>query len=837
MTHHSESVGRAAKLFVIAFTLLIGIVGGRQQRVSAAPLSIQNAAIKMTVEPGFQGRFHDSHWLPLQITLSNSGPDVSGELHITPAAIFNSTTNNFASTIDLPTGSNKQLFLYVVLNNAAQSVRVDLVAPDGVLIQSAEAPITGVDANDLLYAVISESPTGAVDLTGARGSGAAYQADWRIENIPTMAQALGGLDALVLTDVDTGKLSLDQRSAIHDWVLSGGHLIVTGGPNWQRTRAGVDGLVPLSAGGSLTLDSLSALRTYAGGISKDTLDGTVIVASGQPISGAQVLASQNGQPLLVRAPQGLGLVDYLAADPGLEPFRSWGDRAHIWSNLLISASHKPGWANGVISPYEAQAAAQFIKENLLSVFQLAGFLLIYILLIGPLNYLVLRRLGRPVLAWVTIPVIILLTTITTYTTGFNLRGGAAIMNRMAIVQVWPGAAQAQLDGVLGVLAPRRGNYSLTMDEGLTLRSLNVGANPLDINSIKILEGRQFVAQNVPIDAGIAATFQTGGFVKAPAISGTATLAIASDGKASVSGVIHNESKLTLTDAVVMIMNTPIRLGMVAAGETRQFHAPVISLDQALPSAIRHTAVYSSSYYPNSYSSTQPNSLSVEEMLLNGYSNGYPYNLSNTPLGQEITRRARFLNGMLDSSNQGEGRGLDVYLAGWTDNSPMGVQIDAASNAEDSTLYIVKLTSQVVAPDAHLRLLPGYMQWAPVGGSNQLDYSPYSTYITSGNAAQFQFNPQAAVHLSTVNGLTISGRFSSSTFGLISVFDWLAARWVPLPLPAAQDFRYDFNGSSDLSRFIGPGNGVQVRIEPQNNSVNIERFDVLLDGALNLPPSF
>jgi hypothetical protein len=445
-------------------------------------------------------------------------------------------------------------------------------------------------------------------------------------------------------------------------------------------------------------------------------------------------------------------------------------------------------------------------------------------------------MGRPVLAWFTIPAIILLTTVTTYTTGFSLRGGSATINRMAIVQVWPGVDQAQVDGVFGVLAPRRGSYTVSTDEGLTLHNLNMSGGSLVANNVTILEGRQYAAQAVPIDAGIAATFQASGYVKAPPISGTATLAIGLDGKASVQGVIHNESAFPLMDAIVMVMNTPINLGLIGAGETRQFRAPIVPFDQAVPSAINRTrvSIYNSAYY--GFNSNLSRQLSIQEMLLGNNYNSMPYG-ANTPRDQELRRRARFLDGMITDAGSGAGRGLDIYLAGWSDSSPMGVQIDTPANDEDSTLYMVKLMSQLVAPNGMVHLLPGYMQWVRVG-NNQFDYQPYSASISGGSVAQFQFSPQAPVYLGVLKGFSVTGRFTSSVNAILSVWDWRSGAWVALPQPSALDFNYHFTASDDLNRFVGPGTSVQVRIEPQGgNTTNIDRIDVVMDGTLGLPPTF
>src|SRR5207253_761581 len=111
----------------------------------------------------------------------------------------------------------------------------------------------------------TESPRGTIDLKSVRlGIGDVFQANWRLDNIPHTTDGLRGLDVMIFSDADTGNLSSDQRRAIEEWVLAGGHLVVAGGPNWQKTQAGLAQLLPVKASASTTLTSLPSLAAYAG---------------------------------------------------------------------------------------------------------------------------------------------------------------------------------------------------------------------------------------------------------------------------------------------------------------------------------------------------------------------------------------------------------------------------------------------------------------------------------------------------------------------------------------------------------------------------------------------
>ena len=49
-----------------------------------------------------------------------------------------------------------------------------------------------------------------------------------------------------------------------------------------------------------------------------------------------------------------------------------------------------------------------------------------------------------------------------------MRGNQPVLNRLALVQVWPTADQARLTGIVGLYAPQRAAYEVKADQGLLL---------------------------------------------------------------------------------------------------------------------------------------------------------------------------------------------------------------------------------------------------------------------------------------------------------------------------------------------------------------------------------
>jgi hypothetical protein len=809
------------------------------------------SAISLSVEVGYDGYFRSGQWTPIRVVASNDGADVLGTLRVTASDSINQPTDAYAITLDLPRQSRKQFFVYLPLSAQAQQVRLELLTAER-LVTTLTRDVRPVRTSDVLFAVITESPRGGVDLRNFRsGAGDAFQANWRVENVPRIGEALRGLDALILTDADTGNLSVEQRRAIEDWVLAGGHLIVTGGPNWQKTQAGVTHLLPLQPSGTITLTSLPSAAAFAGFAEPlTTLDGSpIVVASGVLLPEAEVLVAESGTPILVRRTLGGGMVDYLAIDPSLEPFQSWVNRGQFWFTLLTTATMRPSWAQGIVNADQAIVAADFIKGlRLPDVLQLGLFLLAYVAVIGPLNYIILRQLKRREWAWFTIPLIVVITSVLYYVTGFNLRGTQAIINRMAVVQVWQGSERAQVDGVLGVLAPRRGVYSLTAGEGMTLRTLtsemfgNIGIP----RNLTIYEDGVYTARNFPIDAGTTQAFAISGYTDVPPIQGEAVIQLTGgaiapslDGQTAnvrIQVNFTNTSGIALNDAVLLAAGGVRPLGAVQAGET--FNVQLDVNPRQSPPIGLGSANLMPVYTARGTRFAAARTGTVADIMGINYAYGQMFyrgrGFENTELRQEMWRRQSFLEAMIADADPSGGRGTDVYLIGWSNQSPLDVRLEgAAFDTEDTTLYIFRLPTRVQAISSNgvIELPSAYLTWTTTEASPRRDVAPYELFLQPSETAIFRYLPMPLMRLQDVQELRLfvkPGNTFSIGRGRVSLWDWQAAEWIPIDVS-----NISVRITDRPSRFIGPENAIELRVDVPNDSatVHFERIDLTLYGRL------
>lgn len=832
----------SVKRFLILLILLLPALAG------FAPAPQSEDGISMTIKPGIGGWYRYGQWIPVQILVESEDRTIDGRIQVRVTDVTTTAGNQPETTYRIPftitEGGSKRVFLYVSVNNFERNIQVELLDSRENIVLSQRESIRQINYQDVLYAVVSESPTGVVDVSRRPISyGLSYQANWQPDDIPPKADALRSIDVLVFSDTDTGKLTADQQQAIYQWVISGGHLIVTGGPTWQRTTAGLLDLLPTEPSGTQTITDLTPLGTYLGQPGEELVS-TTILTENTPKEGASVLLKIGDIPFIVRRFQGAGTVDFLAADTSIDPLRSWDGTDSLWYELVINARARPSWTYGLERFEEAgNAVSNVTGFNLPSVIQLTFFLLAYIGLIGPVNYLILNYVGRRELAWFSIPILIIIFTITAYYTGFSLRGDDVTVNQVNVVQIWPGEDTARVDGSIGILSPRRTTYDVTIEGGLSLRTLPDNKNTIGASQIDITEGLDYVAEDIPVDAAILTTFATSGYVDAPNLSGDATWVIGRrDYTATVTGKVTNDMGIDLKDAVILAYDTYYALGDLPAGETADFE---ISLTLDAPARLplgNRVDPGRPVIYPDA-TQRQYNS-GVACYINNGPNMIYESIMRNKEFScygggdeedRRIRRRALLVTSVSNEIDRNAGRDHRIYLFGWVEETPfLNVQVSNTDQIFDgTTLYVYQLPTTVTFRNPQFSIVPpGMTTWTLVENdmpNRFVGVNPDTSFLLpAGQAVAFRFTPMPGVPLQEVTRIELNVRWRYRNEGVtVSLWNWQTQEWQPLEFE--EDYQEQFI-INDMD-FLGPENAVQVLVEadPDATSQSIERINVTLRG--------
>jgi hypothetical protein len=336
------------------------------------------------------------------------------------------------------------------------------------------------------------------------------------EMVPTRWIGLEAVDLVVLHDFPHTSLSTEQVDALKGYVAAGGTLQVLGGSNFQRLAASpLRELWPVAPTGSRVIsrrdrEPLSDLvaqalklattrkgKPYAAELplhlsgprelsGADRLGGApLLAATGSLAPDARALSPSLDPSLAAQKRYGAGRVNWFAFDPTKPPFVGWRGQEELWrtafanlpsprriagvdARLETDNGNTPASYNYYGYNQQGETGLSVLRSALARSPQLrtpaassiAWFLALYVFFLVPVNYVVLRALDRRELAWVTVPVIVLIFSTLSYAAAVRIKGTQLRARQVAIVQGSDASPLARADSMLWVFSPRKASYTI-----------------------------------------------------------------------------------------------------------------------------------------------------------------------------------------------------------------------------------------------------------------------------------------------------------------------------------------------------------------------------------------
>lgn len=737
----------------------------------------QSEGVTLSAAAGFDGYCKDERWIPIRVQVENNGPDLDASV-VVSYENFNGGVTTTTAQAQLPTSSRKAFFVYIFADGSLRNFTVS--ALDGKTVVQKTKLATSCLGNDiLLVGVISDSPRafdGLSDMTPL--TGATRSAQLQIADLPERYQAWESLDALVISNADTGALSAAQKQALESWLANGGKLLVTGGTQWQKTTAGLSEFLPVEVNSTRNLADLSSLSAYVE--DESPLNAESIVTVGTMREGSQALVEQNGVPIFSQRSVGLGSVYFLAADPSVSPLAGWQGMTTLYEQSLATRPPLPPWAKSSFDSYTINQALGAMKQlSMPPILYICGLLVLYVFVMGPVNFLALRRAKRRELAWLTIPMLVILFSCVFYGSGFFYRGNKPILNRLLIMQAWDDIPQANVKALVGLYSPIRAQYDVTADAQFMPQAFSAdNFNNLQTeDDWKLLqEDDSMTAPDVSVEISGMRTLMFNGSLPALPITHTLTIDL-SNPSPSVSGTVVNASEFTLRNAVIITPGGWKKLGDLKPGASADVKTIILATGISAP---------------RFYSADPLDILDLD--------------YSKTATDVDAARRYSFLQSVLSNYTYGyiSPSNWGVYLMGWMDRSDLPVGVDGRRyDSVDTVLYIHSLTPQLKTDGDTLFLPSGFFAWE----SSVPTISPYILRDIPDDGFILRFKPAIPVSFQSAQSLKLF--LNSSNPGAFKTYAWDfdAETWVQLPKASA-------SGSitiSDPDRFVAPNGEARIRV--------------------------
>lgn len=494
---------------------------------------------------------------------------------------------------------------------------------------------------------------------------------------------------------------------------------------------------------------------------------------------------------------GLGRVTFMGVDPAIEPFRSWPASETIWQRVLVGG--RPGLPTldeSSLAGYPLRSAlSEMLNLGLPPAGWVIGFLLGYVVIVGPGQYLLLRRLDRREWAWIGLPGVALLAAGLLLGGAWWLRGPEVRLASISVVRVANDTHAAPVDTYIGLVSPTRGTYDLTFTDGHTPRPIG-GTGPGSNAPIVFAPGIPTVGSAGGSPTQLPALRLEG---RAPqALQWRTTIAasppILADLKTAngrLEGSVRNIGGERLEDAFLMAAGEGIALGDLAPGETK------------------------------------PVSISLPTSRAAGaWQNGPPpWNTPSSRSTQGTDRRRALIGQLTQTGRIGEAElGGGAMLLAWAPATPPGLQLGPEA-VSGSARRLIEQALPIEYGREDVTVPPGLMSRIVLDGA-ALSRSGGASFLARGPLI-FQYDLPPGLHLARIDRLSVhlavptTGR---STVSRVSLYRWADRTWVDVPLTASGVANLTFGGS-----FVD-GGAIRLRLEPQGNDLSVDQLDLSLDGV-------
>jgi hypothetical protein len=421
----------------ILFPLILAAMIAPGEKSSPA-MAAESALISVErVEIGFGGKYKSGYWTPVWLTLRAGPQAVRGDLTL-EATDGDNVPVIFAAEppaeINLAAGGTAAILRYVKFG--------PIRAPLAVLLKRDDKTIFRQELNRLVPAallstrelVVTLGPLAGIEeaISGVKRAEELAYAGGRVEDVARLPDRWWGYEGVRWLLVTTGKddfyrqLSGEQFAALREWVLLGGHLILSCGERGEDVLAAgspwrefvpVEGVSVAPLRQTIGLESFGG-ATFAFGDDDAARPQMTVLANPAGRVLLDETGATGGRPLVVQSPVGLGQVTFIALDLNHSAIANWSGRGRLIANILqASQTHRDeqrsekrrsvthlgyddlvGQLRAALDQFPGVTVVNFTTVSVLTI--------LYLLILGPGDYLLLEWLKIPrAVTWVTFPLV------------------------------------------------------------------------------------------------------------------------------------------------------------------------------------------------------------------------------------------------------------------------------------------------------------------------------------------------------------------------------------------------------------------------------------------------
>jgi len=443
------------------------------------------ATLEVQAKVGIAGKAKYQSVVPLQVTVKNIGADFSGDMVINASGSYQAATAKVLP-IDIAAGEEKTFDIYLdgidnynysnddvfaffeggiekgkkVAYKGTKQLQSNLLDPSSVFIY------TLTDKSDRLSAFLrlsQLSPQNNVEVFNLR--------QMKDYTLPEDTEGFAMANVIVIDEIASADLSQKQQESLLKWVQNGGTLLIGATDQVNATAAIFKDYLPLTLSGQMTTVSAESLSKLSGG---GTFTQPISIYEATENQGSIPVLTENNKILASKKKVGSGEIIQTAFSLGDQPLASMDGYPALVAKLIDIQKMSQQVVQGQSSLEQISNELGYINELFpsfeVSVSYMLIVIILYILIIGPILYFILKKIDKREHAWWIIPAISIVLSIALFIFGAKDRIGQPQIQQSAFYKV---NEDSSLNGyyVESILTNRSGDFVVNTDKNTSAFAL------------------------------------------------------------------------------------------------------------------------------------------------------------------------------------------------------------------------------------------------------------------------------------------------------------------------------------------------------------------------------
>lgn len=401
--------------------------------------------ITISTSLGYERYVKMGRYIRINSKIKNQGEDFTGELQILAPNGKQGVT--YAKEVAIASGETKNITIDIPVTDVSNVYKLKLMDAKGrEKIKETLSARIAINSETPYIGILSDTIS---DLSYFRTS----QVKVFSLDAKTFADSYLGLDTLdviVINDFDTSILNEQQYIALKDWVNNGGTLVLGTGSTNQKTL-------------QLFQDDF-----IGGKIGKLDENGILDIT----VENANVISKEENHIIHQVLEKELGNIQVFGVDLSIyKEEKAKGQE--IVNQVLMNLSktkieqilQESGNSNNYYTEYSLFNAMDVTENrNMPAVGKYAAVLIFYIILIGPILYLVLKKLDKRSMMWIAVPSISVVFALSIYGLGTSTRINKPYIGYVNILKINDNSSNTvKKETYFSVTSPSNKNYGFEVE--------------------------------------------------------------------------------------------------------------------------------------------------------------------------------------------------------------------------------------------------------------------------------------------------------------------------------------------------------------------------------------